>query len=244
MFCKKSRCSLNSKSHYYSLTRLLECHFGALFNSANFPSGKNSVIWKVKQLFNAEIKGGSYQPAENLTRSTRTKRQRLGFNEAKKLSVNSGFKKRNWWLQGKMPNEFKFQWPLTKPKKVLIVMSIFFQLSKIRDKGREEMQLLATAGCASPENIFPGSLHDRRSSRQGPAENSDFVLSQQGAFFLAGYLNSSPASEGLWFGHRVKYRFKRPTLAWPQKASQLSSSRINSLISLLTSKQSSCSELG
>lgn len=152
----------------------------------------------------------------------------------------------HWWLQGKMPNEFKFQWPLIKPKKVLIVMPIFFQLSKIRDKGREEVQLLATAGCASPENIFPDSLHDRRSSRQRPAENSDFVLSQQGVlvFFLACYLNSSPTSEGLWFGHRVKYRFKRPTLAWPQKASQLSLSRINPLISLLTSKQSSCSESG
>lgn len=115
-------------------------------------------------------------------------------------------------------------------------MPIFFQLSKIRDKGREEVQLLATAGCASPENIFPGSLHDRRSSRQRPAENSDFVLSQQGVlvFFLACYLNSSPTSEGLWFGHRVKYRFKRPTLAWPQKASQLSLSRIYHPLPLLS----------
>lgn len=72
----------------------------------------------------------------------------------------------------------------------------------------------------------------------------NFVLRQQGTSFPAGYLNSSPASKILWFGHGVKYKLKIPTSAWPWKASQLSSPGMNCLISLLTRKQSSSSELG
>lgn len=60
----------------------------------------------------------------------------------------------------------------------------------------------------------------------------------------AGCVNSSPASEALCFGHRVKHRLKTPTLTWPWKAGQFFSSRINSLMSFLTRKQSLSWEWG
>lgn len=89
-----------------------------------------------------------------------------------------------------------------------------------------------------PKSIFPGSSQDRVGSRQGPAGNRNFVLP-----FPAGYLNSSPASE-VRFVHRAKYKPRRPALAWPWTAGQLSASGINSLVSPLTRKRASSSEVG
>lgn len=153
--------------------------------------------------------------------------------------MSSGLDKLNWWLLGEMAEEFEFQDNSLNPRKSGQFDNGQTCLRSIRDKGSKEVWLLS--GLQTPSGLLPDEGGAGRGRRKTPHLCAQRASSaRQRAAFPAGRPGSSPASEILGFGHSVKYELQ---LAWPQKANQLSSCRINSLTSLLTGEQSPSSEL-